>query len=77
MRKKHPDKEIESVLKYAESKGWQIIKGSGHAWGILRCPVNDVDCRCGQFCSMSVWSTPKNAGNYARQLKKKIDSCIK
>ena len=76
MRKKHPDKEIEATIRYAETQGWQVIKCTGHAWCILRCPYHDQECRCGQFCQMSVWSTPKDAGRHARQLQRKIDGCI-
>jgi len=76
VRKKHPNKEIEAVIEYAEMQGWQVIECSGHAWGMLRCPHNNKECRCGQFCQMSVWSTPMNCGNHARQLKKRIDGCL-
>lgn len=58
-RKKHPDKEVEKALQYAESAGWTIIEGGGHAWGKLRCPFNSNDCRCGIHCTTSIWSTPK------------------
>jgi len=76
VRKKHPDKDIESALYYAESKGWRIIERRGHAWGSLVCPKNSEDCRCGQFCQMSIWSSPRSAGNHARQLIQKVDGCI-
>ena len=76
MRKKHPHKEIEAAIRYAESKGWQVIERQGHAWGSLRCPSNQVDCRCGQFCQMSVWSTPRNPESHARQLRRKVNGCI-
>lgn len=76
MRRRHPNKEVEKVLRYAESNGWQVFKRDGHAWGSMRCPQNDADCRCGQFCQMSIWSTPRNPGNHARQLKRKVDGCI-
>lgn len=72
----HPYKEIDAVIRYAKSRGWIVKKAGGHAWGILMCPKNNVDCRCGQFCRMSVWSTPKNAGSFARRLRQKIDGCI-
>jgi len=75
MRKKHPNKEIEAAIFYAESKGWRVVERKGHAWGSLRCPHNRDDCRCGQFCQMSIWSTPKNAETHARQLRQKIDGC--
>lgn len=75
-RNKHPDKEIEDALQQAESDGWSVKTCSGHAWGTLRCPNNDKACRCGVFCQMSVWSTPKSPGNHARQLIQKVKSCI-
>jgi hypothetical protein len=75
MWKKHPNKEIEAVVRYAELKGWQVVERQGHAWGILRCPHNRNDCRCGLFCQISVWSTPKNPEIHARQLRRKIDGC--
>ncbi len=33
-RKKHPNKEIEAAIQYAESHGWQYKQagGSAHAW---------------------------------------------
>jgi len=39
------------------------------------CPYDDVECRCGDFCVVSIWSTPKNPGNFARQLKRVVDNC--
>ena len=76
MRKKHPNKEIEAAVCYAEERGWRVIEKSGHAWGSLVCPQNSVDCRCGLFCQMSVWSTPRNPEGHARQLRQKVDGCI-
>lgn len=76
-RSKHPNKEIEAAIKYAESKGWRCIKASGHAWGVLLCPNNSDTCRNGEFCRMSVWSTPKNPQNFAKTLIQKIDGCVK
>jgi hypothetical protein len=59
----HSKKEIEAALAYAESHGWRIRGGGkGHAWGKMYCPYNDAECRCGEFCISSVWSTPKNPG---------------
>lgn len=78
-RARHPDKDIEAAIKHAESKGWTVKKrdGKGHAWGILLCPYNDNSCRGGIFCRVSIWSTPKNPQNHARDLKKHVDGCIK
>ena len=55
-RIRHPSKEIEAAIQYAEEHGWicSLVK-KGHAWGRLKCPVGD---RSG--CQMSVWSTPQN-----------------
>ncbi|WP_306579001.1 hypothetical protein [Pseudomonas sp.] len=62
-------------MRHAESKGWRVVVGGGHCWGKLYCPLNDADCRCGEFCIVSVWSTPRNAGNQARQLRRVVDNC--
>ena len=74
-RKKHPKPEIEAALKYAEQNGWRIEVGGSHAWGKIYCPYNNNDCRCGEFCIVSVWSTPKNAGNHAKLIRRVIDNC--
>jgi len=75
-RSKHKSKEIEAVLQELESLGWTIIIGKGHAWGILRCLGNNKDCRCGEFCQMSVWSTPKNPEQFAKKIRQKALTCI-
>ncbi len=83
MAKKHPNKEIQAALKYAEQNGWSIKIGGSHAWGKILCPYNDADCRCGEFCLTSIWSTPRNPTNHAKHLLKtytnlaKAWSCIK
>ncbi len=74
-RTPHPNKEIETALKYAESLGWRVEAGGSHAWGRIYCPYNDKECRCGEFCIASIWSTPKNAGNHARQIRRVVDNC--
>jgi hypothetical protein len=76
IRGTHSKKEVEDALAYAEASGWRVKSGgNGHAWGKIYCPYNDAECRCGEFCITSVWSTPKNAGNHARQLKRVVDNC--
>ncbi len=77
MRGRHPSKEIELVLRELEALGWVLVKGKGHAWGLLRCPANSSDCRCGAYCQMSVWSTPKSPERHARQLRQKAMACVK
>lgn len=74
-RKLHPKKEIEEALVHAESHGWRVTVGGSHAWGKLYCPYNDDECRCGEFCITSVWSTPKNPGNEAKKLRRVVDNC--
>ncbi|WP_082432276.1 hypothetical protein [Pseudomonas sp. NBRC 111124] len=74
-RPSHARKEVEQALRHAESQGWRVLVGGGHCWGKLYCPRNDADCRCGEFCITSVWSTPKNPGNFARQLRRVVDNC--
>lgn len=74
-RKSHPKKEIEDALTHAESHGWRITVGGSHAWGKLYCPYNDEECRCGEFCITSIWSTPKNPGNEAKKLRRVVDNC--
>ena len=76
--KKHPNKEIRDAIQYAIEKGW-IIKESNaraHAWGVMYCPYNDLECRCGQHCQTSIWSTPRNPSNHAKQLKRAVRGCI-
>ncbi len=71
----HQRKEVREVLEYAQAQGWRIERGGSHAWGRMYCPYNDQDCRCGEFCITSIWSTPKNPGNHARALRRVIDNC--
>jgi hypothetical protein len=73
---RHPDKEIQAAIDYAQDHGWRIEVGGSHAWGKMRCPHNSSDCRCGIFCIQSIWSTPGNATNHARLLRRVVDNCI-
>ncbi|MGV8084527.1 MAG: hypothetical protein AB2L09_12995 [Coriobacteriia bacterium] len=76
-RKCHPNQQIEAAVAHAEMNGWRITtsRGRSHAWGTMRCPNNDTSCRCGEFCITSIWSTPRNPGNHARQLRRIVDNC--
>jgi hypothetical protein len=67
-RPRHPKKEVEEAVAYAESKGWRWRK-QGH-WGYLYCPCAD---RSG--CWVGVWGTPKNAGTHAKQIFRAIKNC--
>lgn len=72
----HPNKEIAAAIKYAEEHGWRIDVGGSHAWGKMYCPNNSNDCRCGEFCKQSIWSTPKNPENHAKLIRRVVDKCI-
>lgn len=74
-RPSHPKKEIEYALRYGETRGWRVEAGGHHAWGKMYCPYNDNECRCGEFCITSIWSTPRNPVNHARALRRVIDKC--
>ena len=74
-RRTHPKKEVDEALDHAEANGWRIVEGGSHAWGKMYCPYNDSECRCGEFCIASIWSTPKNPGNHARALRRVVDNC--
>jgi hypothetical protein len=74
-RKKHPSKEIEAALCYAEAQGWVVLQGGHHAWGKMYCPANLLTCRCGEFCLTCVWSTPKSPYHHARALRRVVDNC--
>lgn len=74
-RARHPSKEIEAALRFAERRGWHIEVGGSHAWGRMLCPANDPACRCGEFCITSIWSTPRNTSNHANQLRRIVEKC--
>ena len=71
-RKKHPNKEIEEAIRFAENRGWRYRKagGSAHAWGRLLCPLQGRE-----GCSMSIWSTPRDADTHAKQIRHRVNSC--
>jgi hypothetical protein len=59
----HAKKQIREALTSVEDEGLEITQkpGSrGHAWGYVRCAA------CGDH--KSVWSTPKNVDNHAKDL---------
>jgi len=75
VRRAHPKKEIEQVLRYAEQQGWRVVVGGSHAWGKMYCPYDDDECRCGEFCITCIWSTPKNPANHANALCRVVENC--
>lgn len=74
-RARHPDKDIEAALQFAEDRGWRLRMACGHAWGRMYCPYNDTDCRCGEFCIVSIWSTPRSGSHHARASRRVVENC--
>ncbi len=70
MTKRHPNKHIRAAIEYAESQGWVLIPGRGHAFGILRCPNG---CRCAK----SIWSTPRDPESHAKDVLRFVRRCPK
>lgn len=75
-RGRHPDKDIRAAVDHALAHGWTLKPTRGHAWGILLCPENDPLCRQGKGCFRSVWSTPRNPADHARDIRTWVDHCI-
>ena len=77
-RHSHPNKHIEAAIKYAEHQGWRVVPSgaSGHAWGKICCPHNNPECRCGEFCVISIASTPRSAENHAKMVRRRVSGCI-
>ena len=38
-------------------------------------PTTTPSADAASFCITSIWSTPKNPGNFARKLKRVVDNC--
>ena len=71
-RSRHPNKEIEEAINYAEQNGW-LFKDSGnsaHSWGQLLCPLHTREGH-----RISIWSTPRSAFNHAQQICRAVDRC--
>lgn len=66
LRNRHPKAAVESALQHAEDNGWVVRTPYGH-WGIAWCP--------GHICFVNVWSSPKNAENHAKQIRRKVERC--
>jgi hypothetical protein len=69
-RPRHPNKEIEAAVRWAESLGWRFVKGRGHVWGILLCPAA---VRAG--CRVRVDSTPRTSENHAHYVRRRVGRC--
>jgi len=68
--KEHPNEHIQAAIEYALSAGWHFRQGKGHAFGRLFCGTAGHHEH-----QMSVWSTPRNPENHAKQLYRKVNIC--
>jgi len=68
-RRRHPKKEVEHALKFAEDLGWVVEPKARttHAWGIMRCPTGED--------REAIWSTPRNQGDHAKQIRRAVIRC--
>lgn len=67
-RARHPKPDVERVLRTAEAAGRTVTPTSaGHRWGVAACPS---DCQ-----PISIWSTPKNPGNHAKDITRRVERC--
>lgn len=69
-RSRHPNKEIEAAVQYAEGLGWRFSKLAGHGWGELLCPLANRD-----GCRVFIYATPKNPEGAARACRRTVDRC--
>lgn len=67
-RPRHPKKEVEEAIQYAEAKGWRW-RAMGHS-GRLFCPQADRN-----GCQVGVNGTPRDSGNHAKQIMRAVDRC--
>ena len=67
---RHPDKHIAEAIEYAESRGWRVMPSKGHPWAIIYCPLRARD-----GCKMSVYSTPRNPEDHAKDILRFVDAC--
>lgn len=68
---KHPNKHIREAIEYAIKNGWDVIESgkSSHSFCRLRCLAGHHEHQ------MSVWSTPGNPENHAKQIIRKVKQC--
>ncbi len=71
-RPRHPNKDIEAAIRYAERCRWRYKQtgNSAHAWGRIYCPEKTPE-----GCALSVWSTPKNVIYHVMQIRRKVNLC--
>ena len=67
-RSRHPKKEIEAALQYAEQHGWAVTQKqpkTSHAWRRVTSPDKQVKIR--------VDGTPKNPGDRAKDIRRAVE----
>ena len=71
-RARHPKKEVEGALQELEATGdWSVtvVYSKGHRWGAAKCRFKHRECQIG------IWSTPRSAGNHAKQILRAAARC--
>jgi hypothetical protein len=68
----HQNKHIREAVRYAEQKGWSLVKAGprAHIWGTLYCPHSGRD-----GCRIRVMSTPRNPETHARDIRRDVVRC--
>jgi hypothetical protein len=69
-RSRHPNKDIEAAIQYAEARGWYFVRAGSHGWGLFRCPHSGRDGH-----EFMVQSTPRVARNHADLFRKVVRRC--
>ena len=77
-RRRHPDRDVENALKYAEQHGWRIhvLSGHAHAWGRMYWPDECMRCGRPRHRMLSVASTLRNAPDHAADLRRSVRRCL-
>jgi hypothetical protein len=66
-RRRHPKNDVEQALQLAEANGWIIVEvHRGHRWGLAA---------CGSGCRRAVYSTPRDAGDHAADIRRAVWRC--
>lgn len=75
----HPNKEVRKALKDMRKAGWTIETAAGghsHRWGRAVCPHWHVDDSGRRYrCTRGIDSTPRNAGNHAKRIRRALRRC--
>ncbi|HEX3599531.1 MAG TPA: hypothetical protein VHU84_05275 [Lacipirellulaceae bacterium] len=72
MADRHPKKEIQSAIEYAQDRGWHFTKAGprAHIYGTLYCSHEGRD-----GCRVGVFSTPRSPSNHASHIRRRVDRC--